>query len=406
MPTERALKFHDNCLGMFIHWGIYAQLGVQEQVFARYDLPRAEYEGYAHTFCPTRYDPEAWVLMAKHAGMRYICFTTKHHDGFCMWDTKQTDYSIMHTPYGRDVLRMLADACAKHGMRLSLYYSCPDWHHENGFNRHSTHQGKAHFREDNDYSRYIDYVKRQVTELLTNYGPIYTFFWDIPPQIYDPSVNELVRSLQTEIYINNRGFDPGDFSTPEREYGTIAGQRFAAMTEACNSVGEQSWGYRSNEDYFSVRYLTQSIDRVMAMGGNYLLNVGPDGNGEIPPEAADRIARVGDWYRRMQGCLESADADDFPYEIKKAPFLATQKNGKSYFHFYQGLNSSAVAFAHYPRLPRRVTLMNTGAPLPFAEAILPEYTIGQAGVAGKFLHIQGIPVDDLQSEPIVLEIAW
>ena len=116
----------DNRFGMFVHWGVYAMRGVQEQVLARYDLDNAVYEQEALRFNPVRYDPREWVELAWNAGMRYICFTTKHHDGFCMWDTKCTDYNIMHTTYGRDVLRMLSDACREKGMALSLYYSNPD----------------------------------------------------------------------------------------------------------------------------------------------------------------------------------------------------------------------------------------------------------------------------------------
>ena len=133
-----------NRFGMFVHWGFYALTGLQEQAFVRYNLDRGEYEALMHQFNPVDYDPEKWVLLAKDAGMEYIGFTAKHHDGFCMWDTKETDYNVMHTPYGKDVLKMLADACEKHGMKLSLYYSCPDWHHKNGYNPASTHQWRAH----------------------------------------------------------------------------------------------------------------------------------------------------------------------------------------------------------------------------------------------------------------------
>ena len=131
---------HENKLGMFVHWGIYSLTGLQDQAIVRYEMDRKEYENLQNSFNPVLYDPEEWVLLAKKVGMKYICFTTKHHDGFCMWDTKYTDYNVMNTPYGKDVLKMLADACHKHGMLLSLYYSNPDWHHEYGYNPASTHQ--------------------------------------------------------------------------------------------------------------------------------------------------------------------------------------------------------------------------------------------------------------------------
>ena len=398
---------HENKFGMFIHWGFYALTGLHEQAFARYDLDRAEYEALRHKFNPVKYDPEKWVLLAKEAGMKYICFTTKHHDGFCMWDTKYTDYSIMNTPYGKDVLKMLADACHKHGMLLSLYYSNPDWNYEYGYNPASTHQWKAVQTEKVDTVRYREYIKNQITELLTNYGPIYTLFWDIPTHIEDPSLNELVRKLQPSIFINDRGWDAGDFSTPEREYETMEGSRFTRMTEACNSVGQQSWGYREKEDFYSIRHLTTSIDRIMSMGGSYLLNAGPSAEGEITPEYADRIRKIGNWYNRMEGCLECAEEDSFPYESRFNKCIATKKNSKTYLHFYEGLISSAVSLKEYPGAAKSVRLMNTGKPLPFAEEILPEFFNGTTGKAEKAsLHIYDIPVDSLSDEPIVLEIEW
>ena len=398
---------HENKLGMFIHWGPYALTGLQEQALARYDIPHSEYEAQALSFNPTEYDPEKWVLLAKQAGMKYICFTAKHHDGFCMWDTKETDYKITNTPYGKDVLKMLADACEKHGMLLSLYYSNPDWHHPYGYNPDSTHQWKAKYKDTVDTEAYRVYVKAQLRELLTGYGKIYTFFWDIPPKIDDPSMNELVRSLQPGILINDRGWGAGDFSTPEREYQAVGSGRFERMTEACNSVGQQSWGYRAGEDFYSKRHLCSSIDRYMALGASYLLNVGPDGRGVITEEYAQSIRAVGDWYLRMEGCLECAEEDPTDYEIKGSPYIATRKNAKTYLHFYSGLISSAIALKSYPSLPRSVRLMNTGSALSFKEEYLPElFGQGIDPARKKCLHVAGIPVDALASEPIVIEIEW
>ena len=395
---------HENMLGMFVHWGLYAVTGVQDQVYARMNWPREKYEALINEFNPVDYDPEKWVLLAKSAGMKYICFTTKHHDGFCMWNTAYSEYNIMNTPYKKDVLKMLADACAKHGMKLSLYYSCPDWNHPYGYNPASTHQWKAKTENGVNTEIYREYVKNQVRELLTNYGQIYSFFWDIPPRIKDPSLNEMVRELQPGIYINDRGYDSGDFSTPEREYKSADGTRFTRMTEACNSVGEQSWGYRSNEDFYSIRHLTSSIDRMMAMGASYLLNVGPDGKGVVTEEYAARIRRIGDWYNRMQGCLECTEEDTFEYRVKVNPYIATKKDGKTYLHFYDGIRSSSIALTYFPKVPKRVRLMNTGKDLKAEIAQLPEYF--SAGMAGTFLHVTGIPIDDLASEAIVIEFEW
>ncbi|MDD6877668.1 MAG: alpha-L-fucosidase [Clostridiaceae bacterium] len=400
---------HENRFGLFIHWGIYALTGLQEQAFARYDLPREEYEGLQAKFNPVHYDPEQWVLMAKAAGMTYICFTAKHHDGFCMWDTKYTDYSVMHTPYGRDVLKMLADACQKHGMKLGIYYSNPDWHHPKGFNPHSTHQWKAVNQDAPDFEPYQRYIRDQITELLTNYGPIYTMFWDIPPRISDPSLNAYVRQLQPGIFINDRGFDAGDFSTPERQFDRADhARRYTRMTEACNSIDVQSWGYRRDSDFYSCRHLISAIDKTMAMGGSYLLNIGPRADGTIDPAHAARIRRIGDWVTRMQGCLECHEADPFDYGVRMTDeWIATKKDGKTYLHFYNGLPATAVYLTDYPGMPKRARLLNTGAELPCTIGILPAYIDAATGRAERrYLSIRGIPADELADEAVVIELEW
>ena len=393
-------------LGMFIHWGIYSEFGRHEQVFAQNRMDRAEYEAAAERFNPTEYNPEDWVLLAKRAGMKYICFTAKHHDGFCMWDTAYTDYKITNTPYGKDTLKMLSDACKRHGIKLSIYYSCPDWHYEYGYNPKSTHQWCAVNQDEPNVPKLVEFVKNQITELMTNYGEIYTLFWDIPPHICEPSINELVRKLQPNIFINDRGFDEGDFSTPERDYSSLPGGRFINATEACNSVGENSWGYRYDEDFFSVRYLLSAIDRVMAMGGSYLLNVGPNEKGAITPEYRERIEKIGEWYNRMGDCLEENEADDFDYEVHKNECVVNKKNGKTYFHFYDGLISTQVSLKKWRSLPKRVRLVNTNENLDFAVRTLPLLYYGENRTFHELLQIRGIPVDKLVGEPIVLEIEW
>lgn len=396
-----------NKFGMFIHWGPYAMLGLHEQALARYNIPHDEYEKTAMQFNPMCYDPEEWVLLAKKSGMKYICFTTKHHDGFCMWDTKTTDYNVTNTPYGKDTLKMLAVACKKHGILLSLYYSNPDWHYEYGYNPESkSHQWAAKYKNQVDTQKLRDFIKAQITELLTNYGDIYTFFWDIPPCIYDPSLNELVRKLQSNIYINDRGWSEGDFSTPEREYEAANSAHFTRMTEACNSVGAHSWGYRVGEDFYTKRHLCSAIDRYMSAGASYLLNVGPDENGVITDEYRANLSKVADWYNRMQGCLENAKPDTTDYGIRNDKYIANTKNGKTYLHFYEGLISNSVAIKNYPREPKSIRLMNSGESLKYNVIPLPEFMDMTKEKQDALLHIYGIDADKYADEPIVLEIEW
>ena len=248
--------------------------------------------------------------------------------------------------------------------------------------------------------------------LYTNYGKIYTLFWDIPPKMQDKSMNEYVRSLQPDIYINNRGFDEGDFATPEREYEKNGEKGpFAKMTEKCNAIDTQSWGYRRDSDFYSYRYLLSDIDKIMARGGSYLLNIGPKADGTLDPVHVERIKRIGDWYNKMDGCLKEHEPDPVTYSIRQDrpwdEWIATRKNAKTYLHCYDGINSTAITMGRFPGMPKAVRLMNTGEELPFRVQRLPNYFDGMTCRAEQaYLRIYNIPVDELAQEPIVLEIQW
>jgi alpha-L-fucosidase len=314
----------------------------------------------------------------------------------------------MNTPYGKDVLKMLSEACEKHGMLLSIYYSCPDWHHPAGYNSKSTHQWKAKNQNGEvDHGEYLKYVKGQITELLTGYGRIYTFFWDIPPRLSIPEMNELVRKLQPGIYINNRGYGEGDFSTPERDETPIGYSRFTRMTEACDSVDLSSWGFNTSPQFHSLRYLTGAIDKVMALGGSYLINVGPDENGRITEDYACRIRAIGEWYTRLGGVLECHEADSRDYGVCVDKCIVNTKSGKTYFHFPEGLSTDTVIIKNFEKIPKKVRLVNTGAALEAKIERLPN-TIGgfSTYLASEYLTFGKIPVDKLSSEAIVVEVEW
>ena len=386
--------------GMFVHWGIYSLTGYHEQVRWRFFTPRAEYRKRMNEFNPVKYDPDEWVRLAKDAGMEYICFTTKHHDGFCMFDTKYTDFNIMNTPYHRDVLKELSEACARGGLALSLYYSNPDWDYKYGYNSHSSHQ-MPEKGDVEDIEKLKEFQRNQIRELLTNYGKIYTFFWDIPTNISDPSMNEFIRSLQPDILIDDRGWgDKGDFSTPERFVPD--GHKFERMTEACQSVGEQSWGYCADEDYFTNRYLTASIDKIRAMDGSYLLNVGPMPDGRIPERSAEIVRRVGKWYNSVK---EAFDAE--PYLLENRALVCTKRGSTLYVHIPDGLNSRGLTLKPIDVLPKSVTLLNDGRSLKYSITTRPEdkgWSAPDNILRHQTLHIFDMPADEFADETMVLRI--
>ena len=393
--------FRTKRFGMFIHWGLYSIRGWHEQEQWRYPVESKQYQSYMKQFYPKKYDPNAWVTAAKQAGMDYICFTTKHHDGFCMWDTAYSDYKITNTPYGKDVLKELAEACRKQGMALSLYYSVPDWHHKNYPNFGRSHElARPKQGDEPDEDKYIEYVKRQVTELLSFYGPILSFFCDIPPERKDPSVNELVRSLQPGILINNRGYDQGDFSTPEREVPQSG--RFETLTEACQSVGRQSWGYRSNEDYYSHSFLIASIDQMMARGGNYVLNVGPNADGEIPPDALETLRAVGNWYQRVKEALYAQPAPDL---LPENDFLVTKCSHTLYLHFPKAPEAAGIFLAAIKKAPKSALVLNDQTPLNVSFDQMPTLC-SPPNHCGPVLHINKIPVNRFAHETIVLKLEF
>ena len=389
-----------NRFGMFVHWGIYAVPGWHEQILWRRKMDPGEYESYAEVFNPVDYDPEEWLDLMEEAGMEYICFTTKHHDGFCMWDTKQTRYNIMNTPYGKDVLKMLTDACHKRGIKVGLYYSCVDWHHPyypNLGRSHELDQPKPGDQPDlNGY--YNEYVVEQIKELCTNYGTIHHFFWDMNVTGYEnPQINNLIRQLQPNVVINDRGPDQGDYSTPERK--VPEGKAFKGITEACQSVGKHSWGYKQDEDYYSIPFLINSIDKIMCMGGNYLLNVGPNERGVIPEESKAILRGIGQWYHKVKEAFDdTVTASDL---LIDKDILLTRQGSTLYVHIPIPAAATGVILAPIDILPFRTTLLNMDVELDAKVDITPYYYNKKP-----YLRIRGIPVDQIKNEVIVIKLEF
>jgi alpha-L-fucosidase len=402
--------FFEKRLGMFVHWGLYAIPAWHEQVQWRRSIPRKDYEPLIHQFNPVRFDPDAWLDVMQEAGMEYLCVTTKHHDGFCLWDTKETDFNVMRSPYERDIIGMLADACHRRDVPLCLYYSIADWHHPNYPNLGRHHELAAPEPGDRpDWDAYMQFLKNQIRELCTNYGEIHGIWWDMNvPQHQDPSVREMIRSLQPKVVMTNRGFDDGDFATPERH--VPEGRRFTRPTEACQSLGRESWGYKADEDYHSSKLLMQSIAKIMAMGGNYLLNVGPQADGTIPDVQVQLLRKIGGWFDRIKTAYY--DAEPASHLTDNQDVLLTRKGNTLYVHLFKDPESSAVHLEPLDVLPRRATLLNTGEPLEARVDLTPrswqkQWSQGLRGAPGKeYLRIRDLPVEQITDQVLVLALEF
>ena len=395
--------FFDARYGMFVHWGLYAIHGFHEQEQWRARVPRAEYVKLARQWNPVKFNPDAWLDLLAEAGMKYVCLTTKHHDGFCLWDTKQTDYNTMNTPYGKDVVRLLADACHRRGVPLCLYYSIADWHEPTYPNEGRHHELPPQPGDTPDWNRYLEFLKAQVRELCTNYGEIHGFWWDMNvPKHVDPSINAMIRKLQPKAVINNRGFDEGDFGTPERDYDQKAGEAagFDRPTEACQSVGMESWGYRKDEDYYTDRHLIRSLDGFLARGANYLLNVGPTGEGVIPDRSAGILRRIGQWRASVREAFDGAAPASQLTANRNV--MITRRDNTLYVHLLKDPTGDAVKLKPIALAPVRATLLNTGVPVANSVTMVPSDHADPKA----WLRLHGLPANELANTVMVAKLEF
>lgn len=279
--------------GMFVTWGLHSQLGRHEWVMNREGIPVEAYEKLAPTWQVKEGFAKEWARLAKKAGMKYMVLTTKHHEGFCLWDTQQTDYNAVKMGPKRDLVREYVEAARAEGLKVGLYYSLMDWHHPDG--------GLC-ARDEAARERFTSFTQGCVRELLSNYGKIDVLWYDIPVPLNTPEawdsfrMNRMARELQPHILINDRSRIPEDFGTPEEHIVTAETGR---AWEACMTFNG-SWGYQPTppEDWHSARKVIDMLRTVTSGGGNLLLNIGPLADGSVPPEAVERLSTVGRWLQK------------------------------------------------------------------------------------------------------------
>ncbi len=339
--------FVQDRFGMFIHWGTYAQAARQEWVKKHEKIRTEDYVKYFETFDPDLYDPREWARLAKQAGMKYFVITTKHHEGFCLWDTKYTEYKATNTPAQRDLLKEMVDAFRAEGLKVGFYYSLIDWHHpEFPVDRIHPQSEDQEFREqtkDRDVTKYAEYMRNQVTELLTDFGKIDILWFDFSYPGDDgkgkddwesEKLIQLVRRLQPDIIVDNRLDleESGDFVTPEQYQPKEAMKDKdgnPTVWEACQTFSG-SWGYHRDE-------LTwKTVDQVLRMlidgvskGGNMLMNVGPTGRGEIDYRATACLTGIGKWMRynsrSIHGCGAAPEGLEAPPDCRYTYNAATNR---------------------------------------------------------------------------------
>jgi alpha-L-fucosidase len=329
--TQRMTWWTDARFGMFIHWGLYALPARHEWVKNNERLTNEQYQKYFETFNPDLYDPREWAKMAKAAGMKYVVLTSKHHEGFCLFDSKYTDYKATNTPYGKDLIKQYVEAFRAEGLKVGFYYSLIDWHHpdytidRNHPQRQQSDSAYVRLNKGRDMSKYREYIKNQVRELLTNYGEISIIWFDFSfPGENGKGRNDwdsenllkLARSLQPGIIVDDRldlkDVEGGwDFVSPEQvkvtKWPEYNGKR--VPWETCQTFSG-SWGYYRDENTWkSTAQLLELLIESVSKGGNLLLNVGPTARGVFDFRAQERLKSMGEWMkynnRSIYGCTEA-----------------------------------------------------------------------------------------------------
>jgi alpha-L-fucosidase len=337
--------------GLFIHWGPVGLTG-QEIGWSRgAQTPVEVYDHLYEQFNPTNFNADAWVSVAKAAGVQYLVLTAKHHDGFCLWDSKFTDYNIMHTPFHRDVVKELSKACKKQGIAFGTYYSTCDWHHPDF---PLTSPGGEVKREKSDLDAYNRYLLAQIQELITQYGPLVTIWNDIPQMFEGRGAQtiKLVRSLQPDILINDRTGDGGDYDTPEQHIGKYQDDR---PWETCMTICEQ-WSWKPNDNMKSISQCLHTLITCAGGDGNLLFNVGPMPTGEIEPRQVERLKEMGAWLKKNGESIYGTRGG--PWKPTKS-IASTRKGNVIYLHILH-LKGDTIELPDIARKIKSASLLGGG----------------------------------------------
>lgn len=322
--VRRMQWWHEAKFGMFVHWGLYSVLGRHEWAMEDEGIPISEYEPLAKQFHPQPNAARAWARLARETGMRYIVMTTKHHEGFCLFDTKLTNYCAPKQGPGRDLVKEYVEAARAEGLHVGFYYSLMDWHHPDGALCATNEAARQ---------RFVAYIHGQVRELMSNYGKIdilwYDMAWPLDAAGWESErMNRMVFELQPEIIVNNRNQLPGDFSTPEQEISAAGNGR---AWESCMTLND-SWGFQhADDDWKSAKTVLRNLLSCARQGGNYLLNIGPMADGSVPKPSVNILDEVGGWMRQNHETIYASEL----CRVGTSAFADFTRKGKTlYMHVY------------------------------------------------------------------------
>jgi alpha-L-fucosidase len=406
---EARKEFQDEKFGLFIHWGLYSILGDGEWVMNERGISVKDYTKLEDFFNPIDFDAHAWVSMAKNAGMKYITLVTRHHDGFSMWDTKYSDFNIMHTPFKKDIVKMIADECHKQGLKIAFYYSLLDWRrddypHETGrTGQKSGRTGKG------DYADYLQFMKNQLTELLTNYGEVSEIWFDghwdqtNPEGEKDRSsrldwkydeIYSLIHRLQPQCLIGNNHhltpFPGEDFQMFERD---LPGENKSGLSfqkasdqlplETCETMNN-SWGFNLKDDHYkSVKEVIHLLVNAAGRNANLLLNVGPMPNGKIQTEFSDTLQQVGKWLQQFGESIYGTRGNVMPPQDWG---VVTAKGKTVYVHILKATQQPSIVVEGISGKIKSCELINTDQKIKFKQ--------NKDGVA---LNLDGVVLNDIDT---------